>query len=238
MGKQGTYGQPSHLSSVTLLQKLHRLLNMRRRAKVTGSIDVLAVPGLWVPVGLVGRLKTSLDIRSLYILLILSFVDDSAASSVKTSFLEQRHDIFRSIFGGIDQDPYTLARKILEVAWTGIWLDPKIKRTVKVNVFNEACLHLVRRISLALSAPSRTTRFRNSTDAPTVKVPAIRFLLILRITSSSLSAHTLAWEYVSRTVAGIRVKPGMPCLPRAVMMRQLPKMHAFIIRYWHNCSNP
>lgn len=46
MGKQGTYGQPSHLSSVTLLQKLHRLLNMRRRAKMTGSIDVLAVPGL------------------------------------------------------------------------------------------------------------------------------------------------------------------------------------------------
>jgi nucleolar pre-ribosomal-associated protein 1 len=159
MGKQGTYDQPSHLSSVTLLQKLHRLLYMRRRAKITGSIDALAIPGLWVPVGLIGRLKTSLDIRTLYILLILSFVDDSAASSVKSSFLEQRHDIFRSIFGGVDQDPYSLARKTLEVAWTGIWLDPKIKRTVKVNVFNEACLHLVRRISLALPASSRTTRF-------------------------------------------------------------------------------
>ncbi|SRR5258708_2798313 len=103
-------------------------------------------------------LKTSLDIRTLYVLFILSFVDDSAASSVKSSFLEQRHDIFRSIFGGIDQDPYPLARKILEVAWTGIWLDSKIKRTVKVNVFNEACLHLVRPVSLALCASSRTTR--------------------------------------------------------------------------------
>lgn len=46
MGKQGKYGQPSHQPSVTLLQKLHRLLSMRRRAKMTGSIDVLAVPGL------------------------------------------------------------------------------------------------------------------------------------------------------------------------------------------------
>jgi nucleolar pre-ribosomal-associated protein 1 len=159
MGKQGTYSRPSHLSSVTLLQKLHRLLYMRRRAKVTGSIDALAVPGLSVPVGFVGKLKTSLDIRTLYILFILSFVDSTAASSVKSSFLEQRHDIFRSIFGGIDQDPYSLARKILEVAWAGIWLDPKIKRTVKVNVFNEACLHLVRRICLTLPASSRTTRF-------------------------------------------------------------------------------
>lgn len=149
----------SHLSFVTLLQKLHRLLSMRRKANVTGSIDVLAVPGLWVLVGLVRRLKACLDIRTLYILFILSFVDDSAASSVKSSFLEQRHDIFRSIFGGIDRDPYSLARKVLEVAWTGIWLDPKIKRTVKVNVFNEACLHLVRRISLPLPTSSRTTRF-------------------------------------------------------------------------------
>ncbi len=122
---------------------------------MTSSTDVRAVPGLWVPVRFVGMLKTSLDIRTLYILFILSFVDNSAASSVKSSFLEQRHDIFRSIFGGIDQDPYSLARNILEVAWTDIWLDPKVKRTVKVNVFNEACLHLVRRDSPALCTFSR-----------------------------------------------------------------------------------
>jgi Ribosome 60S biogenesis N-terminal len=132
---------------------------MRRRTKITGSIDVLALPGLWVLVGFAARrLKSSLDIRTLYILLILSFVDDSAASSVKSSFLEQRHDVFRSIFGGFDQDPYSLARKILEVAWTGIWLDPKIKRTIKVNIFNEGCLHLVRQISSPLARISRTTR--------------------------------------------------------------------------------
>lgn len=114
---------------------------------MTGSLDVLALPGLWILFGFSGRLKTPLDIRTLYILFIFSFVDDTAASSVKSSFLEQRHDIFRSIFGGFDQDPYSLARKILEIAWTGIWLDPKVKRTVKVNVFNEASLHLVRQIN-------------------------------------------------------------------------------------------
>jgi nucleolar pre-ribosomal-associated protein 1 len=98
------------------------------------------------------------DIRTLYILFILSFVDDSAASSVKSSFLEQRHDIFRSIFGGFDRDPYSLARKILEVAWTGIWQDPKIKRTAKVNVFNEATLHHVRQIGSLLRLFSRADR--------------------------------------------------------------------------------
>lgn len=62
---------------------------------------------------------------------------------MKSTFLEQRHDIFRSIFGGLDQDPYPLARKILEIAWMGIWQDPKIKKTLKVNVFNEASLQHV-----------------------------------------------------------------------------------------------
>ncbi|KAH9007194.1 ribosome 60S biogenesis N-terminal-domain-containing protein [Lactarius hatsudake] len=108
---------------------LHKLLSMRRKAKA-GSADVLVVP----------------DIRTLYVLFILSFVDNSAASSVKSSFLEQRQDVFRSILAGLYQDPYSLARRILEVAWTGIWLDPKIKRTSKVNVFNEKSLHHIMRL--------------------------------------------------------------------------------------------
>jgi hypothetical protein len=88
--------------------------------------------------------RSFLDIRTLYILFILSFVDNSAASSVKSSFLEQRQDVFRSMLAGLDQDSYSLARRILEVAWTGIWLDLKIKRTSKVNIFNEKSLHHVR----------------------------------------------------------------------------------------------
>ncbi|KAH9963282.1 ribosome 60S biogenesis N-terminal-domain-containing protein [Russula dissimulans] len=111
-------------------KKLHKLLSMRRRTKRNSSADVLAIP----------------DIRTLCILFILSFVDDSTPSWGKSSFLEQRHDIFRSIFGGLDQDSYSLARKILEIAWTGIWQDPKIKRTLKVNVFNEATLHHITKL--------------------------------------------------------------------------------------------
>ncbi|KAF8271677.1 ribosome 60S biogenesis N-terminal-domain-containing protein [Lactarius quietus] len=108
---------------------LHKLLSKRRRAKA-GFTDVLVVP----------------DIRTLYVLFILSFVDNSATSSVKSSFLEQRQDVFRSMLAGLDQDPYSLARRILEVAWTGIWLDPKIKRTSKVNIFNEKSLHHIMRL--------------------------------------------------------------------------------------------
>ncbi|KAI9448397.1 ribosome 60S biogenesis N-terminal-domain-containing protein [Lactarius indigo] len=108
---------------------LHKLLSMRRRAKA-GSVNVLVVP----------------DIRTLYVLFILSFVDSSATSSLKSSFLEQRQDAFRSILAGLDQDPYSLARRILEVAWVGIWLDPKIKRTSKVNVFNEKSLYHITRL--------------------------------------------------------------------------------------------
>lgn len=99
-----------------------------------------------------------LDIRTLYILFILSFVDDSAASSVKSSFLEQRQDVFRTLLAGLDQDPYALARRILEVAWTGIWLDPKIKRTSKVKVFNEKSLHHVCRRNALFYTSSRVDR--------------------------------------------------------------------------------
>src|SRR3984885_14997947 len=95
-----------------------------------------------------------LDIRTLYILFILSFVDNSAASSVKSSFLEQRQDAFRSILAGLDHVPYSLARRILEGAWTGIWLDPKIKRTSKVNVFNEKSLHPVRQTNAPFRTPA------------------------------------------------------------------------------------
>ncbi|KAI0301899.1 transcriptional repressor TCF25-domain-containing protein [Multifurca ochricompacta] len=65
---------------------------------------------------------------------------------VKSLFLEQRQDILRSIFTGLDQDPYSLARKVLEVSWTGIWLDPRVKRTLKVNVFNGASLHHIMKL--------------------------------------------------------------------------------------------
>ena len=79
-------------------------------------------------------------------LLLLSFVEPETQASVKSAFLEQRRDIFSSVFRGLWQDPYTLVRRVLEVCWTGLWSDPKVKRTLKVHVFNETVLAQVSHI--------------------------------------------------------------------------------------------
>lgn len=80
------------------------------------------------------------DIRTLFVLLLLSFVDAATPASVKSAFLEQRKDIFSSTFRGLWQDPYSVVRRVLEVCWVGVWSDPKVKRTLKVQVFNETVL--------------------------------------------------------------------------------------------------
>lgn len=80
------------------------------------------------------------DIRTLYVQLILSFVDQDTSITVKSAFLERHREIFLSIFKGIVQDPYLLIHKILEVCWAGIWSDPKIKKTLKIGLFNESTI--------------------------------------------------------------------------------------------------
>ena len=77
------------------------------------------------------------DIRSLFVLFLLSFVDRSSPSNVKNSFLEQRRDLLASMFKGLVQDPYPLVRKVFEILWDGMWSDTKIKRSLKVAIFNE-----------------------------------------------------------------------------------------------------
>ena len=61
-------------------------------------------------------------------------------TQIKTTFIEQHRNAFVAIFKGIGQDHYTLARKILEVCWTGIWSDAKLKRTLKIGLFNEVTI--------------------------------------------------------------------------------------------------
>jgi nucleolar pre-ribosomal-associated protein 1 len=64
---------------------------------------------------------------------------------IKLSLLEQHRDVFLLLFKGIFQDPYHVARHILEVCWEGVWCDPKIKRTLKIGLFNEITLnHLLK----------------------------------------------------------------------------------------------
>lgn len=76
-------------------------------------------------------------------LLLLSFIDPTSSSLVKTSFLEQHRDILAFIFKGLVQDPYPVVEKVFETCWTGLWLDPKIRRTLKVHLFNETIVSQV-----------------------------------------------------------------------------------------------
>ncbi|KAF7984362.1 hypothetical protein HWV62_15393 [Athelia sp. TMB] len=103
---------------------LPKLLFMRRKSKSDSDVDAMARP----------------DIRTSYILFIISFVDPDTPSIVKQTFLEQHRDVFLSLFKSIAQDPYPLLRRVLEVCWTGIWYDPKIKRTLKIGLFGESTI--------------------------------------------------------------------------------------------------
>ncbi|KAF9224544.1 hypothetical protein BS17DRAFT_780022 [Gyrodon lividus] len=108
---------------------LPKLLHMRRKGKAGQEEDVLARP----------------DIRTYYVLFILSLVDKDTASSVKAAFLEQRREVFMSIFKGLSQDQYSVIQKVLQVCWEGLWSDPKIKKTTKVGLFNEVTIsHLLK----------------------------------------------------------------------------------------------
>ncbi|KIY73323.1 hypothetical protein CYLTODRAFT_485490 [Cylindrobasidium torrendii FP15055 ss-10] len=104
------------------LKSLPKLMNMRRKGKHAG--DPLDRP----------------DIRTVYILFLLSFIDRSSSSNTKALFLEQRRDAFLSMFKGLHQDSYIVIRHVLEISWAGLWSDAKLKRTLKVAVFNETTL--------------------------------------------------------------------------------------------------
>ncbi|GJJ15662.1 hypothetical protein Clacol_009940 [Clathrus columnatus] len=85
------------------------------------------------------------NIRTAYINFILSFLSKLTPTTIKMAFLEQHKDIFLSIFKGIDQDPHHVIRHVLETSWEGIWNDNKLKRTIKVALFQErTLLHLLK----------------------------------------------------------------------------------------------
>lgn len=67
-------------------------------------------------------------------------VDQDASPSIKTAFLEQRREVFMSLFKGLVQDHYTVVQKVLRVCWEGVWSDPKIKRTTKLGLFSEVTI--------------------------------------------------------------------------------------------------
>ena len=58
--------------------------------------------------------------------------------------MEQHRDALLAVFKGLSQDHYVLIKGILEGFWTGLWSDPKVKRTLKIGLFNEVTIGHVR----------------------------------------------------------------------------------------------
>ncbi|EJD42488.1 hypothetical protein AURDEDRAFT_186058 [Auricularia subglabra TFB-10046 SS5] len=115
--------RPTLLKTFNWGQKsLPRLLSMRRKGKADPL--PLARP----------------DIRTLYILFILSFLAPGTPPAVKTAFLEEHRDAFWALFRGLHADPYSVARRVLEVCWEGVWLDSRVSRSLKVGCFTETTL--------------------------------------------------------------------------------------------------
>ncbi|KAI5885092.1 uncharacterized protein SCHCODRAFT_02753782 [Schizophyllum commune H4-8] len=107
---------------------LPKLVNMRRRSKSGEDlVDALVRP----------------DIRTLTMLLILSPLTSS--SPYKAAFLEQHIPGIALALKGLHQDPPSVVKHVLEVLWEGLWCDPKVKRTLKVALFNETTMgHLLK----------------------------------------------------------------------------------------------
>jgi len=76
-------------------------------------------------------------------------------------FMEQRKESLAAIFKGLGQDPYPVVRLVLEKLWGGLWSDTKLKKTLKIGLFNETTLSHVR------SNPHFTQRTRNNAPAAT-----------------------------------------------------------------------
>ncbi|KZT52357.1 hypothetical protein CALCODRAFT_92465 [Calocera cornea HHB12733] len=116
-------------AGMELGRKRTKLLSMRRKGKINPADDPLYRP----------------DIRTLYILFLLSFLSTSTPASLKTSFLGQK-DTFTAIFKDLRRDHTNIVRKVLEVSWEGIWEDKRVRRTAKIGVFNEWMLGQILRL--------------------------------------------------------------------------------------------
>ncbi|KAF8219132.1 hypothetical protein L208DRAFT_1448990 [Tricholoma matsutake] len=125
------------------IKSLPKILNMRRKSKTEDSPDPLAKP----------------DIRTLYLFFILSFVGQDSPAAVKTTFIEQHRETFLSMFKGLIQDSYSVIQRVLEVCWSGIWSDLKIKRTLKIALFNETTIsHILKLYDRSASEDDNSER--------------------------------------------------------------------------------
>ncbi|VDC01074.1 unnamed protein product, partial [Peniophora sp. CBMAI 1063] len=110
-------------------KSLHKLLSMRRRPSSSSSHKNATPDPLAQP-----------DIRTLYILLQLSFLSPTSSAAVKIALLSGHREQFAALFKGLHQDPPGVVQRVLEVAWGGAWGDARVPRAVKVGVFGEGTL--------------------------------------------------------------------------------------------------
>jgi hypothetical protein len=117
---------------------------MRRNGERDTEGGPLVTPGAYPskPPSNMLFLNTIIDIRTLYVRLILSFLEPTVPSSIKSTFLVHK-DVFTGIFKDISRDHYTVIEEILQVSWKGLWGDQKIRRTTKVGLFGEWTLQQV-----------------------------------------------------------------------------------------------
>ena len=118
-------------------------------------------------------------------------MDTDNATQTKTTFLEQHRDAFLAIFKGIGQDHYSLARRILEACWTGIWSDAKLKRTLKIGLFNEVTIGHVRQ---SFSGPFFVTNRCLLSCSSYMTV--IHLTTPTTITSLLIWCTTFCWQHV------------------------------------------
>lgn len=100
---------------------------MRRKGQIDSSVNPFGKP----------------DIRTLFITFVLGFIQPSTLHILKSTFLESQREMLLGLFKKLSEDPYALVRFVLETCWEGIWSDIKLKRTLKIGLFNVQTLSLV-----------------------------------------------------------------------------------------------
>jgi len=69
-------------------------------------------------------------------------LDTETPSIIKSGILEYR-DVVGAMFKDISRDHYLVIEKILHTCWWGIWGDGKVRRTLKIALFQERSLEQV-----------------------------------------------------------------------------------------------
>jgi hypothetical protein len=141
-------------------------------------------------------------------LLLLSFIELDTIPVVKSTFLEQHGQKFQSIFKGLVYDSYAVIKKVLEVCWSGLWSDPKVKRTAKIGIFNDMTISQVfLNDRNARTSPHQYPRLRKFTNEPIRRMGSLKtYRRILHTTSFWLFAPDRGPVSASRIMVGILVK--------------------------------